>query len=299
MKDGTAYVNVAYFHKLMCDFGRQASFNIGTRNTGLTSAEINAATQAYGLSATQVAALKKINDYYYDNPMLANKDTTVFAFEGVSHSLNETINSKSPWYRYHPWGQFDAMFVSVRNGQIVALTKNASTLPDDPTRSGSYVMKEGLYSLLPFRHRGYAATEVRNFSGDDEVPTYLYGKDGGTVNGIDLHVSYSYDRSHKSNTMYWTTPSTWSQGCLTVNISDYIQFGAATGFLNGNSYDYYADYGLSNKENWDYTTFKANFKYETYGNKSFSGNLVVDRSALRNKISATGNKELLKYYFGE
>lgn len=85
------------------------------------------------------------------------------------------------------------------------------------------------------------------------------------VNGIDLHVSYSYDRSHKSNTMYWTTPSTWSQGCLTVNISDYIQFGAATGFLNGNSYDYYADYGLSNKENWDYTTFKANFKYETYG----------------------------------
>lgn len=73
-----------------------------------------------------------------------------------------------------------------------------------------------------------------------------------------------------------------------VDISDYIQFGVNTGFLNPQALDFPYK---------KYSDLKETFSAGKYG-QSFSGYIVIDRSILEEKLLEDQYTEAFEYYFG-
>lgn len=281
-RGGTNYVSYeelfSYFERVWCETGKQA----------LSHAAVAAAVARYDLTERQAEALRKINDYYRNYPELLDKATTVFAFEGVNSGTMAWGGDTT----YHPYGQFDAMFVSVRNGEIVALTTNASTLPDRPDyynsvrETDAFVTQEGLYALKSYPHNKYAAGKLYDFNNDTygRVVTWRNGK-SDDAGGIDFHAAAPQPTKPSASSSY-------STGCLTIHVDDYIQFASDTGLLNGK------DFVVKGNSPYDrYKYVKANLN-NSYRNTSFSGNIVIDRSALYEKLNSAGNSEAIRLYFG-
>ena len=265
--DSAVAVDIRYFCQVLCTFGNHARLQIGSQNSGLTSEDMKKATIEYSLSRMQKEALHLINTYLLTNPELSKK-TTVYALEGAG-------NVSEPWGNNHPYGQYNAMILSVANGNdIVALTKKGSTLPDQP-QNGKAVTAEGIYSLTNYAHgSGRYAAATLNHAGTVNA---IRNKQDSTANGINFHTAYT-----SSN------PSSWSEGCIVVDISDYIQFGVNTGFLNPQALDFPYK---------KYSDFKETFSAGKYG-QSFSGYIVIDRSILEEKLLEDQYTEAFEYYFG-
>ena len=285
--DTSSYlVDIGYFQCAMCAMGaKSASIRIGSKNTGLTGAQIKQAAEQYGLNDVQKNALKKINQYYWDAPRLTEY-TTIFAFEGAG-SVGDS------WGVYHPYGQFNAMMVSVsENSRIVALSTRGSTLPDRPkgyNSEGNYmaVAIAGIYDTFGVGHGGgqYAATNINREGPDGAMDAYRWGSKT-TATGIDFHAAQK------------GSPSSWSEGCLYIDFRDYIKYGRGTGFINDRELDF---------EVTDYWSIRNNLGKDKYL-KEFNGKLVIDRSIFREKIetdyragliTSSDYKGMLEYYFGE
>lgn len=224
----------------------------------MTGAEFEFAME-FDLTEEQLVIFKEMQEYFKSYPEL-KVGNTIFAFEG----LGDFTGGKN---KYHPNGQFGAIFVYCKDGRCSYLTKEASTLPDDKSNA---VIKDGVYQTVYTSHRGYQALQLREHGnvGNSDIPAVRY--DGrsdkpDTANGINLHAA---------GDLY--TNSGWSEGCLTVKVSEYYEFGSAVGFL---------DVPRSGADTDQYSKLKEEFP----GNAqiTYKGYIVVNREYMEEN-----NKEL-------
>lgn len=207
-------------------------FNIRFANQEqyISAAEVIGTATANGISAQSNAfkALLSINTQYA--PRLSSTDekgTMVFLFEGAG---NNASASK----------RMNAMCVVVKNGDIVYLNRNSSTIPDYPFNPGKNegtampTLKSGIYSFTTVNHRGkYAALNVSNaavvrFSSQNSF------RDGSS-SAINVHRRDSNDIAPASKN--WVN----SAGCLLVGQSgtsssgEYARFIQALGIVSSGS----------------------------------------------------------------
>ncbi len=273
--DGTQYVNLDYFVKLMCSMGDSRSVDFPQWT--ISHYAISRAIEQYKLNDVQANMLLKANEYYRQNVELQNW-TTVFAFEGAGAMFDEEGKKYGPWGDYHPYGQFNAMMVSVdQKGNILALSKNGSTLPDKPEK-GKGTIFEGIYNLRDWMHE----TRSSNYA-------------AATLNEAGKISSYK----DKTDAFSWvinfhtagisTEPNGWSEGCILVFEDDYIEFGIKTGFLTDDSNTF-------SQSGWGVIHTQLTEKYR----KGFNGKIVIDRTVLYNLLiqDVEANKETLEFYFG-
>jgi hypothetical protein len=131
------------------------------------------------------------------------------------------------------------MMVVVKDGKIEYITRNASTLPDNPKKHA--VVQDGVYRYGSGTHSpnksNYAALRLLDpdgtvDQGNEPMPVYRDGvRDTGTAFNI-----------HAGDT---DAGPTYSEGCQIVLVDDYIDFGQAVGFVdstyNQSEYDEYSD----------------------------------------------------------
>lgn len=218
-------------------------------NKYVTTAEIDQAASEYGISKNSNAyyALCSINSKYSGNLSSGQKKgTVVFMFEGVGSSSS---SSK----------RMNAMCVVVKNGDIVYLNRNSSTIPDypfDPSKNDRTAMptiKSGIYSFTTVNHRGkYAALNVSNAAVVRHNNSGSYYN--STSSGINVHRRDS--NSIPASNAGWVN----SAGCILIGQSgtgtnsEYAKFIKAVGIVNSNA--------------------NGNSKYQYYT----SGKIVIDRT---------------------
>lgn len=185
-------------------------------------------------------ALNKMELYYKNNPTLRlsinNGETCIFAFEGLGDpSLKEKDGNVRNTSAIHPIWLYNAMMVVTKGKEIVYVTRRASTLPDyetgiyseDGDEKGPTTLKEGIYEYATGNHN---STYVALRPTDDPRISW-YRNDGeflcGKSTGTNLHAGTDHFSSGYEN----------SSGCQIVHYKDYISFGIAVGFLEGNLSD--------------------------------------------------------------
>lgn len=225
----------------------------------VSAAELVSTATSHGISATSNAykALLSINSKYAPGLTSSQeKGTAVYLFEGVG---SDSSSSK----------RLNAMCVVVKNGDIVYLNRNCSTIPDYPfnpaknEKTSMPTLKSGVYSFTTVNHKGkYAALNV---SGAQVVrfdsKSYYYDS---TSVGINVHRrdTDSIAPSNKS----WVN----SAGCLLIgksgtgSSSEYASFIKAVGIVKSNA--------------------TAESKYST----SVKGTIVVDRAYASGYLSKVG-----------
>lgn len=188
----------------------------------ISATEIISTAVAYGIGAGSKAyqALCGINTNL--GPQVSSADrqkTVIYMFEGAGSSANASK-------------RYNAMAVVVKNGDIVYLNRNCTTIPDrpfEPAKSGlpTATLKSGFYRFTTVNHKGYAALRVVN-------PQVLRFRNSGSyyddkASGIDVHRRYHDNLSSSS-------PN--SIGCLLIGnkgtgtSSEYVQFIRAVGIVN-------------------------------------------------------------------
>lgn len=212
-----------------------------------------------GISATSngYKALLSINTKYA--PKLSSsqeKGTAVYLFEGVG---GDSSSSK----------RLNAMCVVVKNGDIVYLNRNSSTIPDypfNPAKNEGDAMptiKSGIYSFTTVNHRSrYAALNVSNAQVVRFESKYSFYDSTSAAINVHRRDSDSIAPSDKS----WVN----SAGCLLVgksgtgSSSEYASFIKALGIVKSNA--------------------TAESKYST----SVKGTIVVDRAYASSYLSKVG-----------
>ena len=224
--------------------------------------EEKAFAEKYGLSEEQCKALFDIREYFREHPELA-VGTTIFAFEGLGE--NGTDNNWNGINKYHPNGQFGAILIVTKDGLLSYAETRASTLPDNMEKSAT--VKEGIYSVKSIPHPlngGYAAVRLTQFGTDNSVLSAYNSKHGnGTAEGINLHMAgriHSDDPEHP-----------YSEGCITVTVDKYRDFGVATGFIRDREENRTAG------SDGVYRNAKGPLNYGDNAEKDFNGSMVIDR----------------------
>lgn len=225
----------------------------------ISTAELISTATANGISAQSDAykALLSINSKYAGQLNSTNeKGTCVFMFEGVG---NNSSASK----------RMNAMCLVVKNGDIVYLNRNCSTIPDypfNPAKNGGDAMptiKSGIYSFTTVNHRGkYAALNVSNASVVRfKSKSSFYNS---TSYAINVHRRDSNDIAPSSKS--WVN----SAGCLLVGQSgtsssgEYAKFIQALGIVAS---------GASGSSTYKY---------------SVTGKIVIDRTYAYSYLSSVG-----------
>ena len=211
--------------------------------------------QKYGLTVEQLVIFEEIQEYFEKYPVL-EAGNTIFAFEG----LGAYTGGKN---KYHPDGQFGAIFVYYKDGNPNYLTKEASTLPDNKSNA---VIKDGIYETVNTNHRGYQALQLREYEnvGNSNIPAVRYDgriNNPDTANGINLHAA---------GDLY--PNSGWSEGCLTVKVSEYQEFGLSVGFL---------DMPKNGRDVNEYKKLKEEFPEKSQVN--YEGYIIVSREFMNDE----------------
>jgi len=184
----------------------------------------------------RLKVLDRINYYckYYDEvrAVVTGTDpdcnTCIFAFEGLGGTTG-VVND------LHPGGFLKAMMVVTKGKEIVYVTRNASTLPDNRPQLESLdettTLMPGIYNYRVGDHLGqYIA--LKPILGSNWPSWYQSSTsnskdykdfDEGTADGINIHATL-----HRPP--YSGDP--FSQGCQTIYWGDYVDFGKAVGFLD-------------------------------------------------------------------
>ena len=210
-----------------------------------------------GANTNAYKALLDINTKYASQLTSSNeKGTVVFMFEGVG---NNSSTSK----------RTNAMCVLVRNGDIIYVNRNSSTIPDypfNPAKNEGTAMptiRSGIYNFTTVNHRGkYAALNVTNASVVRFKNKNSFSNSTSTA--INVHRRDS-DNIAASNAN-WVN----SAGCLLIgksgksNTSEYAHFIQALGIVSGNAR------GDAKKSN------------------NVSGKIVVDRTYAYSYLSGVG-----------
>ena len=231
----------------------------GNANGFISNDEIQRAARDYGISESSDAyqALTSINSKYADKLTSTQKDgTIIFMFEGVGSDSSSTK-------------RMNAMCVLVKNGKIVYINRNSTSIPDYPfSPEMNYdtdmpTLKSGIYSFTTVNHQGkYAALNVSSAKVVRFRSSGYYYE--STSSGINIHRrdSNSIPRSDAG----WVN----SAGCQLVgqsgkeSNSEYARFIQALGIV-GNS-------------------AKATSTYST----KVSGTYVVDRTYAYSYLSNIG-----------
>ncbi len=247
-----AYANVAStWERFNIRFAGQEQY--------VSAAELISIATANGLSANSNAykALCSINTKYAGKLNSSQEQgVSVFMFEGVG---NNSSASK----------RLNAMCIVVKNGDIVYLNRNCSTIPDYPFYPSKNewtdmpTIKSGIYSFTTVNHRGkYAALNVRGA----RVVRFKSKNSfyNSTSSGINVH------RRDSNNIAPLSANWVNSAGCLLIgksgtgSSSEYASFIKAVGIVGSNA--------------------TGNSKYSTYR----SGTIVVDRSYANSYLSNVG-----------
>jgi hypothetical protein len=219
------------------------------------------AADTYGLAPDSPAeeALYSINTVYADQLTASQKTgVVVFFFEGVGSSDD-------------PSERLNAMCVVVKNGNIVYLNRNSTTLADYPflPRKNDGVdvptLLSGIYTFTTINHKGsYAALRVRNdkvLRFHDQNTYYLSVSEDESI-----HVHRRAKDGLSPLNENWAN----SSGCLMVGVSgtaadgEYARFAQAVGIIE--SYE------------------KGNAGFST----QVTGTLVVDRTYAASYLRAIG-----------
>jgi len=287
---------------LLVVFAAAGITNISAGSTLVTQSDINNAISSYNLTSIQGQALNLINNYASSVTGLSvysSKTPIIFAFEGAGSykQLTKTVNPN------HPKGRWGAMMVVVKNGKIVHIEKDASTLPDRPNdlQPGSSAsdpkgytptVKSGIYRFVSGRHPtsgGYPAMHLQNQSGGSTVAVTRLGKDS-TSDAIHIHRGRTDLNDAKSPT---------SQGCQIIAQNKYLAFAKSVGIVsssvtsinNGDPYNsvngiYVIDRTSTTKSNatWTYknnATVSGDFFYVRDSNKNIiSGKTIANGSRI-------------------
>lgn len=237
-------------------------FRIGFRDEEyyISATELVTTAVAHGLSPNSNAykALAGINTKYA--PKLSSTDkqgTVVYMFEGVGSDSNASK-------------RMNAMTVVVKNGDIVYLNRNSSTIPDRPfdpsSNQGTPVptAKSGIHSFTTVNHRdSYAALNVTNVPALRFRSRYDYYDNSSY--GINVH------RRGSNNIIYSGTPN--SAGCLIVGVKgtsasgEYAAFIKALGIVSGSA------------------NGSSRYQYQV------RGKIVVDRTYAHDYLAAVGYSE--------
>lgn len=213
-----------------------------------------------GLTGRQCMALYEIMGYLEKYPELCI-GTTIFVFEGLA---TPRTDDEAEWNgvtnTYHPNGQFGAIAIVTQYGKLQYLVQ-ASTLPDN--MENSTTICEGIYDVIGGNHKGYAAMWLNN---SENIPAYnsKYGNDN--ANGIHCHMA-GVLRDEDSDKPY-------SEGCITIPVKDYVEFGLEVEFLNDKAKELKDEWNYSGK---DYRAAAATLTSGTYLNEKFNGYMVIDR----------------------
>ena len=254
-KDGApvqAYANAAStWERFTIRFSGQEQY--------ISTAELISTATANGISAQSDAckALFSINSKYAGQLNSTDKKgTMVFMFEGIGSDSSASR-------------RMNAMCVVVKNGDIVYLNRNCSTIPDypfNPAKNEGTAMptiKSGIYNFTTVNHRGkYAALNVTNASVvrfNSKTPFY-----DSTSSAINAHRRSSNDIAPSSGS--WVN----SAGCLLVGRSgtsssdEYARFIQALGIVAS---------GASGSSAYKY---------------SVTGKIVIDRTYACRYLSSIG-----------
>ena len=185
----------------------------------VVSAEsIVAVAEENGFSASSTAfqALCAINDYADQLDQEDRDEALVFLFEGAGANAN-------------PGTRMNAMCVVVRDGQIVYINRNSSTIPDDPfdpkKNDGMDMptLRSGIYSYESTNQGYYAALNVL----DAQVVRFedRWGFYESTSLGINIHRRNSNEIAPIS--AYWGN----SVGCCLIGVAGTSSSGEYARFI--------------------------------------------------------------------
>lgn len=210
----------------------------------------------------QYMALYEIKGYLEEYPELRT-GWAIFVFEGLATPRSQEEEKWNGKNTYHPNGQFGAILIAAENGIPKYAVMKASTLSDDMETYATIC--EGIYDVKNGSHKGYAALWLNN---NDNVPAYnsIHGNDFANV--IHFHMAGILKYDHPGDGSY-------SQGCITIPVHEYLKFGVEVGFINrdkvGDLWETWKTY-----DGDDYQTAKGELDFKTYTN-DFAGHMVIDR----------------------
>ena len=207
----------------------------------------------FGLSEEQLVIFKEIKEYFESYPELKTGNS-IFAFEG----LGDYTGGKN---KYHLDGQYGAIFVYCKDGELNFLATQASTLPDNKS---SAVIQDGIFNAIWFNHKGYSALQLRDFDNLNigDLPA-LRNNNSSTADGIDLHSADNL-----------TSTSNYSAGCLTISCIDYYYFGVEADFIT--EFDGEGDF-----ENFNWQRNNLKTSPDKVGQEW--GHVIVDRQFMSEK----------------
>ena len=197
----------------------------------IKESSLKSAAANYGIdtNSNAYAALKLINTKYAQKLSDSDKrGVLVFMFEGVG---NNSSTSKRE----------NAMCVVVKNGNIVYINRNSSSIPDypfSPSKNDNTpmpILKSGVYNFSTLNHKGnYAALHI---NGDANVVRFRSTNDwySSTSSAINIH------RKSSDSVADWNKSWVNSAGCQligktgTSSSSEYAKFIQSVGIVNSNA----------------------------------------------------------------
>lgn len=212
----------------------------------------------YNFTGKQYMALYEIMGYFERNPELCI-GTSIFVFEGLATPRTDEEAKWNGVNKYHPNGQFGAIAIVTVDGRLEYALLKASTLPDDMETYATIC--EGIYDIKNGKHKGYAAMWLNDNKGISAYNS-IDGDDDATE--IHFHMACALHSDHPGDGSY-------SQGCITIPMQDYLEFGMRVKFLNENAKEL--------EEKWKNASYKDGKKmliFEKY-TEDFNGYMVIDR----------------------
>ncbi len=216
----------------------------------------------YQLTGKQYMALYEIKDYLARYPELRT-GTAIFVFEGLATPFSEDEEKWNGINTYHPNGQFGAILITTEDGVPKYAVMKASTLSDDMETYATIC--EGVYDIKNQSHKGYAGLWLNN---NDNIPAYNSRKRNDYAKAIHFHMAGRLRKDHPGE-------GSFSQGCITIPLKDYLEFGVKVGFINSEKAEDIRDV-WEQYEAKDYSKAKVKLDYQTY-TKEFNGYMVIDR----------------------
>lgn len=117
-------------------------------------------SQDLELDEIQLVIFMEMREYFKNEPSL-KVGNVIFTFEGLG-SYSGPTNSD------HPNGQFGAIFIYCKDGEIVCMSDNCSTLPD---HNETATIEDGIYDAVYWNHgkNKYSALQLRNYENVSDV----------------------------------------------------------------------------------------------------------------------------------
>lgn len=189
--------------------------------------------------------------------------TAIFVFEGLATPVSADETDWNGTNKYHPNGQFGAIVIATVDGLPKYAVMKASTLPDDMEKYATIC--EGIYKINEGSHKGYAGVWLND---NKDIPAYNSIDHDDTAEAIHFHMAGKLRVDHPEE-------KSFSQGCITIPLKDYLKFGVDVKFINGEkTKDLWEIWDKYEAE--DYGEAKKKLDFDTY-HGDLDGYMIIDR----------------------